>query len=98
MDILEKLKLYTMDEAVFKKVIRGGKLQRKLICPPGMKAVGGKCVRMSGSEKIKRSKAAKKTQKKLQADVGKKIKMEKKKAKSLRKRANRIPKDASTKD
>jgi len=98
-DILYKLNDILQEddvcEAIFKKVIRGGKAVRKLICPANMKAVGGKCVRMSAAEVLKRSKAAKKAQKKIQADPSKKAKLEKKKAKSLKKRIARIPKAAS---
>jgi hypothetical protein len=90
MDILKKLDMFDIDEA-FKRVIRGGKLKRKLICPTGFKAKDGRCVKMGQAEIRKRSKSAKKAQKKLQQDSGKVAKMQRKKAKSLRKRAMRLP-------
>jgi len=78
----------------FKRVVRKGKIIRKLICPPGSKAKDGKCIKMSPTERIKRSRSAKRAQKKMSA--GKRAKMEKKKAKSLRRRASAIP-DKATK-
>lgn len=100
MDILDKIDFFVKEpeytcEGVFKQVVRGGKVIRKLICPAGTKAVGGKCVFMKGSERLKRSKASKKAQRKLAKDPTKKIKMEKKRAKSLKKRHSRVPKDAT---
>lgn len=46
------------------KVVRDGKRQIKYKCPAGYKLVGNKCVKMSSSEKLKRSKVAKKMAKK----------------------------------
>ena len=79
-----------ISEIAFKKVIRKGKIVKKPVCPPGFKAVGKKCVKMSGAEKRKRSLATKKSQKKIQAG-GKKTKLLKSRAKSMRKRAALIP-------
>lgn len=62
--ILEDL----MDEARKVRIlrVRGGKVQRisKVICPPGFRAVGDKCVKMSAREKAARVRAAKKASKK----------------------------------
>jgi phage-related tail protein len=93
MDIIDKLDLISMDnlDEMFKKVIRFGKIKRKKICPPGMKAVDGKCKMMSPSEKMKRKKAAIKRGKQLKANVGTQKKAMRKRAKSLRKRAMQIP-------
>ena len=71
-------------------------LVRKLQCPPGYKAIDGKCVKMSAEELLKRKRAAKVIQRKLRADTGKREKMLRKRVKSLRIRASRIPDNAST--
>ena len=98
MDILEKIDQYLTEAGIeeylteirFKKVIRKGKLFKKLICPQGMKVVGGKCKRMSPTEVRKRAKAARKSQRKIQASgVGKRLL--RKRAKSMRKRGALIP-------
>lgn len=49
----------SLQEVKKEKVVRGGKKTRKVKCKQGYKAVSGKCVRMSSSEKRTRSKAAK---------------------------------------
>lgn len=83
----EILEMYEADDEVNEvrkeKVVRGGKRTRKLKCPSGKKAVGGKCVRMSQSEKRTRSKAAKKAARKKK---GQKASIERKRKKSMRKR------------
>ena len=43
----------------WKIVFRGGKKKRKLMCPPGMKAVGKTCKKMGTGERVKRRKALK---------------------------------------
>lgn len=93
MDIIEKIDLISMDniEEAFKKVIRKGKVKRKLICPPGMKAVDGKCKMMAPSEKKNRKKAGIKRGRELKANKGVLKKAMRKRAKSLRKRAMQIP-------
>lgn len=75
----------------FKKVIRGGKVRRKLFCPKGFKAVGGKCVKMSPSEMRKRKKATKRAAKKKKGAVL--SRMLKKRKKSLKRRAAQIATD-----
>ena len=52
--------LLELDEAKRKKVIRKGKLKKKLFCKPGQKAKGNKCVTMKSTEKTKRKLKAKK--------------------------------------
>ena len=47
MDIIDRIDILT--EAKFKRVVRKGKLVRKLICPNGFKAVKGKCKKMSAT-------------------------------------------------
>lgn len=83
----EILEMYEADDEVSEarkeKVVRGGKKVKKLKCPAGKKAVGGKCVRMSQSEKRTRSKAAKKSSRKKK---GQKASTERKRKKSMRKR------------
>ncbi len=95
-DIVNKIDSILPEKVEWKRVIRQGKVIRKLICPAGFKAKGGKCVKMSPQETIKRKKSSKIAQRKLQHDPGKVKKMERKKAISLRKRAMRIP-DKATK-
>lgn len=46
------------DERKIKRVVRQGRVTKKLFCKPGFKASGGKCVPMSGKEKAIRKKAA----------------------------------------
>lgn len=48
--------------------VRGGKIQRiqKVICPPGYRAQGDKCVKMSAGERAARKRAAVKNSKKTQ--------------------------------
>jgi len=90
MDIIEKIDII-LTEGMMKKVIRGGKVVRKLICPQGFKAKGKKCVRMKGDEMRKRKKSAIIAQKKLQGKTDKKEKMMRKRAKSMKKRGIKIP-------
>ena len=60
--------LENLEEAgEWKVVFRKGKRQRKLMCPPGTKAVGKKCKKMSPTERIKRRKALRKAAKKMKA-------------------------------
>lgn len=92
-DMLEEiLEMYDSDEddeevseqrARKEKVVRGGKRKRKLKCPAGKKAVGGRCVRMSAAEKRTRSKAAKRGARKRRS---KKASTEMKRKRSLKKR------------
>lgn len=81
-----------IEEALkFKKVVRGGKILKKLTCPPGYKNIGGRCVRMTSSEVRKRKKAAKlmlKTKKKTMRGIAA-IMMERKRKKSLMLRQRR---------
>ena len=72
-----------VDEMRRKKVIRKGKLVKKLFCKPGKKALGNKCVTMKASEKVKRKRMAKKGAIKRKAKFGKILK---KRAKAMRKR------------
>lgn len=94
-DKIEDKILLFLGEAEFKKVVRGGKVKRKLICPPGYKAVDGRCEKMSPQELLKRKKAAKATQRKLKAQSGKFQKALKKRSKSLRRRAMVVPDNAT---
>ena len=72
-----------LDEAVRKKVIRKGKIKKKLFCQPGQKAVGGRCVTMKSKEKARRKIKSKKSALKRKA---KQAKITKKRNKSMRKR------------
>lgn len=89
-DIIEKIE-DVLDEARFRKVIRKGKLKRKLFCPKGFKAVGGKCVKMSPEETRKRKRATRRAAKKRIGGVL--AKALKKRKKSLRRREQQIHDD-----
>ncbi len=97
MDIIEKIDLLSIDDVdelseAYKKVIRKGKIKRKLVCPVAvMKAQDGKCVSMTPAERKKRGKAAILRGRKLKANKGIQKKAQKKRARSLRKRAMQIP-------
>jgi len=82
-----------LDEAKFRRVIRGGKVRRKLFCPDGFKAVDNICQKMSPSERIKRKKATKRAARKKKGAVL--AKMLKKRSKSMKRRAMQIPQQAS---
>ncbi len=74
----------TLEEGGRWKVVwRKGKKQRKLMCPPGTKAVGKVCKKMSAGERLKRRKALRKAGKKMKAMMTRVLK---KRAKSLKKR------------
>ena len=83
-DILE---MYDEDEEISEvkreRVVRGGKRVRKIKCPEGKKASGGRCVRMTAKEKRVRSKAAKRGARKKK---GKQASIQRKRARSVRKR------------
>ena len=81
MDIIDKID-NIIDEARFKKVIRKGKVKRKLFCPPGFKAVAGKCKKMAPEEVRKRKRATKRAAKKKKGAVL--SRMLKKRRKSLK--------------
>jgi hypothetical protein len=49
-----------MDEAKIKRVVRQGKITKKLDCPAGKISKDGKCVVQSATDKRTRKKAAKK--------------------------------------
>ena len=73
-----------INEAGFKFVIRKGKKVKKLICPPGSKAIGKrKCKRMGGQERLRRLKGLKVTRRKAKTKLAKTLR---KRAKSLKKR------------
>ena len=67
----------------WKIVFRGGRKLRKLMCPPGMKAVGKVCKKMGSKERTKRRKALKIAGKKAKAKMGR---IMKKRAKAMKKR------------
>jgi len=57
--ILENVNNLIEEAVKFKKVVRGGKIVKKLVCPPGFKRVDKRCVKMNPMELRKRKKAAK---------------------------------------
>jgi hypothetical protein len=89
-NLMEKINLFLLNEVEWKRVIRKGKLQKKLICPPGYKAKDNKCIRMEPSEMIKRKRSAIKSQRLLHSNPGKETKLLKKRRKSLRRRLTMI--------
>ena len=72
-----------LDEAKRKKVIRKGKLTKKLFCPKGQKAKGGRCVTMKSTERARRKLKAKKGAIKRKSKAGR---IKKKRAKAMKKR------------
>lgn len=66
-----------------KIVIRAGKKVRKVICKPGYKAKGNKCVKMKAAERLRKRKAAIKSARKRKA---KGAQIARKRAKSMKKR------------
>lgn len=70
-----------LDEAIKKRVVRKGKIIRKLICRKGFKAMSGRCIKMAASERRLRAKMAKRGAKKRRA---KKSSMLRSRAKSMR--------------
>ncbi len=70
-------------EAVRKKVIRKGKVKKKLFCKPGQKAKGGRCVTMKSKERTRRKLKAKKGAIKRKGKMGR---IKRKRAKAMRKR------------
>lgn len=66
-----------------KRVIRKGKKKLKIICPKGMKVVGGKCVKQKAAERAKRKRASKRGAVKAKS---KKARTARKRLKSLKKR------------
>jgi len=85
-ELLQKLEDIEVEEASMKTItrVRAGKRQRirRLDCPPGKKAVGGKCVKISGKEHRLRSKASKRTSKTLKSN---RKSMNRKRARSMKK-------------
>ncbi len=74
-----------VDEAVRKKVVRKGKVRRKLFCPMGQKAdkTGRRCVIMKSPERQKRKRALRRSKIKRK---GKMSRIVRKIRKSMRKR------------
>lgn len=71
------------NERQVKRVVRKGKVQKKVFCRPGFKAKDGKCVPMSAKEKAVRKRAAikggrkRKTQSKTKANISRKRSLKK---------------------
>ena len=71
--------LESLNEAgEWKVVFRKGKRRRKLMCPPGTKSVGKKCVKMKPTERIRRRKALRIAGKKMKVMMGRVLKKRKK--------------------
>ena len=87
-DIYNKyyLLIEEVEEATRRKVIRKGKMKKKLFCPKGMKAKGNRCVPMRGVEKARRRRALKKTAIKRKGKMGRiirKMRRSKRRRKSM---------------
>lgn len=81
----EEIEESDISEVRRKVVIRKGKKVRKVICKPGYKAKGNKCVRMKAAEKLRKRKGAiraarKRKSKKTQIARARKRSMRKRKA------------------
>mgnify|MGYP003660237415 CR=1 FL=1 len=85
MEYLDKVEESNLDEGgIFKKVIRKGKVVRKKFCKAAtQKALGGRCVPMKGTERMKRKRALKRSKAKKR---GKMKRTMKKIRKAMRKR------------
>lgn len=80
---INEIALSILDEKEIKKVVRAGKIVKKVFCNDGQKAKDGKCVKMTGKEKLIRKKAAKKAVKSKKGKSS--VKANKKRAKSMKK-------------
>jgi len=79
--------LEEVDEKEIKKVVRGGKIIKKVKCKAGFKAKGKKCVKIKAKERINKKKGARKM---VRSKKGKSLnKANRKRAKSMKK-ANRL--------
>lgn len=63
-DIDENLTEEELQELAKKRVVRGGKIVRRIFCKPGFKAMGNKCIRMAAKERRVRKKGAKRSARK----------------------------------
>lgn len=75
-----------MSEAMYKRVIRGGKKIKKLVCGPGRKALNGRCIPLTATEKQHRRAGVRKSKGKRRI-AARKTSTLKKRKKSLKKRA-----------
>ncbi|MDY0215178.1 MAG: hypothetical protein RBS24_06695 [Bacilli bacterium] len=67
-DLEEDLTEEELNELKKKRVVRGGKIIRRVFCKPGFKAMGGtRCVKMAAKERRVRKKAAKRSARKRKA-------------------------------
>ena len=73
-----------LDDGYRKKVIRKGKVKKKLFCKPGQKAKGGRCVPIKSAERNIRKLKAKKSAVKRKSKMAR-IKKKRKKAMKKRK-------------
>jgi len=78
-----------LDEKKIKKVVRGNKIVKKVVCKDGFKAKGKKCVKIKAAERINKKKGSRKM---VRSKKGKSLNLaNKKRAKSMKK-ANRLSK------
>lgn len=80
-DDTEEVDEELISELVKKRVVRKGKIIRRVFCKPGFKAMGNRCIKMTSKERRVRKKAAKRTARKVKA---KKATTQRHRAKSMR--------------
>lgn len=66
-DLEEDLTEEELNEIKKKRVVRGGKIIRRVFCKPGFKAMGSRCVKMAAKERRLRKKVAKRSARKRKA-------------------------------
>lgn len=91
-NLIDDLSDNLIEEVVYKKVVRAGVIKKILDCPPGYKAVKGRCVRMGSTEVRKRAKAsikANKTKAREMHNTAFVHALNKRRAKSIKLRHNR---------
>ena len=75
-----------LDESRMKRVVRGGKVKRRLKPKKGYKVQNGRYVRLSAQERLKRKRGAKRAARKRRSKRGA---IQRKTKRSMRKRASR---------
>lgn len=80
-DLEENLSEDELNEIAKKRVVRQGKVIRRVFCRPGFKAMGSRCIKMTSKERRVRKKAARRTARKVK---GKKSSMLRHRARSMR--------------
>jgi len=66
---MDSFKELVDEQRKIKWVVRHGKKVKKIQCPSGYKVVNGQCKKMTGSELLKRKRAAKKAARKRRSKI-----------------------------